>query len=151
MSLWILWLLLATLLLIVELATFWITTLCFAVGSLAAMVASLCGLSLTTQLFVLGAAALVTFYLCGSKMAELQRRRADKRALDTNVDALIGRECQVIEEISDLKPGRVKVDGDNWQAICTGHDVIPVGTWVKITAHESIIMTVKPINTTQTA
>ena len=64
----------------------------------------------------------------------------------TNAEALIGRRAIVTERIEgELHPGRVKVDGDDWKAICESAEPIEVGEAVEITALNSIIVTVKKL------
>ena len=61
MSLWIVWISLAAVLLIVEVFTQMLWTLCLAIGCAAAMVASLLGVALEWQLILLGAVAVVAY------------------------------------------------------------------------------------------
>jgi membrane protein implicated in regulation of membrane protease activity len=145
MDYWLYWLIAAIILLIVEIATLWLSALCFAVGCLAALMSSLLGSSLTTQLIILAFTALMIFIIFGKKWIMLQQRRANKKNLATNIDALNMREAIVVETIPENGIGRIKVDGDIWQAHSTDGSPIEVNARVKITGHESIIMTVKRI------
>lgn len=68
----------------------------------------------------------------------------------TNVDGLIGKIGKISEKI-DLteNTGRVHVDGDDWKAISSNNSIIEEGTVVEIIALESIVVTVRPIQTNQ--
>jgi hypothetical protein len=61
MELWIFWLIAFLLLAVIEVITQWLTTFCFAVGCLVALLASLFGVSSLYQLLLLGLAALLSF------------------------------------------------------------------------------------------
>lgn len=61
------------------------------------------------------------------------------------MDALIGRETVVDEEIRPDAPGRIRVDGDSWQAVTADHTAVKRGTLVRVESYNSIILTVKPI------
>ena len=63
----------------------------------------------------------------------------------SNVSALVGRQGKVIEAISAEKPGYVRVDGDEWRAVTADGTAIERGVIVRITAIDSIIVTVEPI------
>ena len=63
----------------------------------------------------------------------------------SNVSALVGRQGKVIETISAEKPGYVRVDGDEWRAVTADGTAIERGVIVRITAIDSIIVTVEPI------
>jgi len=64
----------------------------------------------------------------------------------TNADALVGRRAIVTERIEgELHPGRVKIDGDDWKAVCESAEPIEVGAAVEVTAINSVILTVKKI------
>lgn len=142
MDYWLYWLIAAIILLIIEIGTLWISALCFSVGCLAALMSSLLGSSLTAQLITLAVTALLVFIIFGKKWIIIQQRRANKNHLNTNIDALHLREATVIEAIPENGLGRIKIDGDIWQAHSSDGAAIEVNSRVKITGHESIIMTV---------
>jgi len=65
----------------------------------------------------------------------------------TNKDALLDKTGIVTEEINYAKKtGRVKIDGDDWNARSLNNEIIQIGTSVKILEIDSIILTVKPLN-----
>jgi membrane protein implicated in regulation of membrane protease activity len=145
METWIFWLILLITFIIVELATYWLTTFCLAVGCLAALIACLAGANLTWQICLLAVVALVTFVVAGPYFRRRYAKGADKAKKLSNMDALIGRKATVVQDISKDHPGRVKIDGDNWLAVSLDSDAdIATGTIVEIEGYDSIILTVTP-------
>ena len=140
---WQLWLAIAVVLVIIELFTSIIATFCLAIGCLVAGLVALCGLGMTWQLIFFTVGAVVAFMLIPPIARKYRLNRAQKRPeMLTNMDALIGRQALVVEAISATQKGRVKIDGDNWQAVADCD--IPVGSHVKVTAYDSIVLTVVP-------
>lgn len=88
-------------------------------------------------LFIIG--CIITMFTIRPVIIKLSGRNGGLR---TNGDALIGRTGTVIEEV-DADSGRIKIDGDIWQARSVTGDTIPVGSKVEIVGRESIIMSVK--------
>lgn len=65
------------------------------------------------------------------------------REARTGMDALLGRKAVVTNEIRPGDTGRVRIDGDNWQAVAPGVNfTIHKGTETVVTAYDSIILTV---------
>ena len=75
----------------------------------------------------------------------IKRQAEARRHRDclSNMDALIGRTTTVTEAIGGNTPGRVRIDGDNWQAVSADASPINVGTKVRVTGYDSIILTVE--------
>ncbi len=63
----------------------------------------------------------------------------------TNSDRLIGMEAIVTEEIKENSLGRVKIDGDFWQAKDINGKLIKEGARVKVINYQSIVLIVKLI------
>jgi membrane protein implicated in regulation of membrane protease activity len=127
-------------LIIIELATLWISTLCFAVGCIVAMCFSLMGFHLPAQCVALAVAALITFVVAGPRVIKYHQR---KRFEDSNVSAMKGKTAVVVERIPRDGEGRVKLDGDNWQARSVDNLEIEKGQVVTIVDNESIVMIVR--------
>lgn len=139
------WLIAAAILVIIELLTTTYAALCFVGGCLAAMICAICDGGLQLQLLLAAIGSLVTF-AAGKPLLQhyglLQRRRIEP----SNMDALIGRTCTVSERIGGVEnPGRVRIDGDNWQAVSNDGAPIEVGTSVRVIRYDSIILTVKRV------
>lgn len=62
---------------------------------------------------------------------------------NTNSDRLIGMEAVVVEKIEKNTLGRIKVEGDFFQAKCVSGGEIKAGEKVKIINYQSIILVVK--------
>jgi membrane protein implicated in regulation of membrane protease activity len=145
MELWIFWLIAFLLLAVIEVITQWLTTFCFAVGCLVALLASLFGVSSLYQLLLLGIAALLSFVIAAPYFQRLHQRRGLSSKGESNMDALIGRAAVVTEDIKTAALGRVKVDGDSWQARSFDGSAIAQGEQVFIADYDSIVLIVKPI------
>ncbi len=65
--------------------------------------------------------------------------------IDTNKNALIGKSGLVEEEIKQFGVGRVKIDGDFWQAKSLDNSSIQKGDFVEVVNVESIILIVKSL------
>lgn len=140
-SWWVLWLIVAGVLAIVEILTFMVAGLCLAIGALGAMVAALCGASASVQVAVLAAVAVVAFVAVNPIKRRMKARRHGVPEPASNMDALVGREVYV----SDSDAGRARVDGDNWQVRATDGMPLMPGQRVRIVGHDSIILLVKPV------
>lgn len=146
MEWWLIWLIVAALLVIIELLTNFIASFCVAVGCLVAMALSLIGCGINAQLLGLAIGMVVAFIVLAPLMRKLYRKDTKcKNESGSNMDALIGRIVIVSEEIPVKGIGRVKVDGVNWQARCEDNESIAVGTSVKIVGNDSIILNVERI------
>ena len=116
-SWWVLWLVIAIIILIIEIATTGLATLWFAVGAVVAMIMDLCGAPLAAQIIVMALVSIVCFILCmiwvKPKLETLRKKNVQR----TNADRLIGREGIVIVPLNAAEgKGQVKVDGQVWSA-----------------------------------
>jgi membrane protein implicated in regulation of membrane protease activity len=126
---WIVWLIVAAVLGVAELAT---TTLAFGLIAVAALVAAAVGafdLSVPLQLaaFIVAAGAGLGFV-----RPIALRHIKQPPALRTGVAALVGRSAIVTQEVSEHS-GRVRIDGEEWSSRAYDESlVIPVGTKVDV-------------------
>lgn len=116
-SWWVIWLVIAIIMLIVEVVTTGLTTLWFALGAIVAMVMDLCGAPLTSQIVVMAIISVASFVLCmiwiRPKLESLRKKNVQR----TNADRLIGREGVVIVPLNGAEgKGQVKIDGQIWSA-----------------------------------
>ena len=132
LSNWLLWLIAAAILVIVELLTNTFAAFCLVGGCALALATSLIGFGIEAQLTA-------AFKPLIKRQAEARRHRDCL----SNMDALIGRTTTVTEAIGGNTPGRVRIDGDNWQAVSADASPIDVGTKVRVTGYDSIILTVE--------
>jgi membrane protein implicated in regulation of membrane protease activity len=146
MEIWIYWLIAAMVLIIIELFTQWISAFCFAVGSVVALLFCLADASVPLQIIALGASALIAFILCGKKLIVLNRHLSHEKHSASNIEAIHGRIGTVVEAIPAGGLGRIKIDGDNWQARNNDKEAaIAIGSTVRVLNNDSIIMIVTPV------
>lgn len=136
------WLVLLILFLMAEGATVALVSLWFAAGALTAIIAALLGASVGLQL----ALFLVVSVALLAMLRPVLKKYVNPKIQRTNVDALVGQECTVIEAIDNLAAtGRVKMGGMTWSARSIGEENIPAGTVVKIEAVQGVKLLVSPV------
>ena len=147
MSLWIVYLIAAAVLMIIELLTGFVATFCVAIGCVIAAVLDFMGLSIEAQLVGLAVGVIVAFILFAPLINHLRKKHnVHREEYNSNMNALIGREVFVPQSIpGGGGVGRVTVDGDSWQAVSNSGDAIESGVRVRVTGYDSIILTVKPV------
>ena len=138
---WIIWLIIAVIMLVIEIATTGLATLWFAVGAIVAMIMDLCGASVVSQIIVMALVSIVCFILCmiwiKPKLETLRRKNVQK----TNADRLIGREGVVIVPFDSINgKGQVKVDGQIWSA--KAEEDFSEGTKITVKAIEGVKLVV---------
>ena len=137
----IIWLVLMIIFLITEAATVVLTSLWFAAGALAAMVASLLGAPLWLQilLFLAVSAVLLSF------LRPMVSKHLTPRLTRTNVDAVIGSRGYVLADIDNLSAtGKVKLGAMEWTARSTDGYPISAGTLVQVDKVEGVKVFVSP-------
>lgn len=117
----VLWLVLLIVFVIAEIVTLGLTTIWFAGGALAALLANLIGLHEFVQV--------VLFFVVSILLLALTRpvaiRYLNKDRVKTNAESLIGKTACVVEEIDNLKAmGCVTVEGQEWTARCESDDSV---------------------------
>ena len=136
------WLVLLILFLMAEGATVALVSLWFAAGALAAFIAALLGASVGLQLVLF----LVVSVALLAMLRPVLKKYVNPKIQRTNVDALVGQECTVIEAIDNLAAtGRVKMGGMTWSARSIREENIPAGTVVKIEAVQGVKLLVSPV------
>ena len=110
--------------LVLEGMTAGLVTIWFAVGAVAALLASLFGAPVWLQLvwfFVISVAALFL-------TRPLARKYLNSKTQATNADMYVGKECMVLEAIDNVAgTGAVKVAGKVWTARSADGEIIPAG------------------------
>lgn len=113
----------------------------FAVGALAAMVASLLAAPLTLQvvLFLVVSAALLAL------LWPLTKRFLNPGHVATNIDSVIGSTGTVTEDIDNIQAlGQVKLGAVYWTARSTSGTPIPRGTVIRADRIEGVKVFVSP-------
>ena len=139
------WFVLLVLFIWLEASTVAMVSAWFALGSLAAMIASICGgeLWLQVALFVVVSAV---FLLA---LRPLAKKYFTPKLQKTNIDSVIAAQGLVLEEIDNLSAkGRVKIGGIEWSARSTDDDIIPENTLVKVDRIEGVKVYVTPVKVT---
>ncbi|MBQ3256415.1 MAG: NfeD family protein [Oscillospiraceae bacterium] len=131
----------------VELATVSLTSIWFALGALAALIAALCGAPIWLQ---------VVWFLVVSVLALIATRPLVKKYINgkttpTNADMLMGQTCVVTEPISNLsETGAVKIGGKVWTARSEDGTVFAPGEKVIAVRIEGVkLIVTSPNNITQ--
>ena len=141
-----LWIAAAVVLFIVEMTTFTVVCLCLSVGAFIAAFAALGHCATWIQWAVFAIATLLALLFIRPLVRRLLSHRHSSLPR-TNADALVGKHGRVTEEIPGSgTPGRIVIDGDNWQALSFNNEPIEAGAKVEVLSRNSIILTVKPIH-----
>lgn len=123
------WLGALVLFLILESQTVAVVSLWFAAGSLAAMIAAVCGAELWLQVVLFAVVSLVLLAL----LKPVVQKYIIPRLAKTNADALIGTVGPVIEDIDNVQAvGRVKLGGMDWSARSSTGAPIAKNTLVQV-------------------
>ncbi len=142
-----LWLALMVVFLFMEASTVVLVSAWFAVGALAAMIASVLGAQFWLQsvVFILVSAILL------AALRPLFQKCLKPKIHRTNVDALIGTTGVVTAQIDNVKAcGQVKIGAMEWSARSTSQETIAVGTVVKVDKIEGVKAYVTPVQASVT-
>ncbi|MBR2821184.1 MAG: NfeD family protein [Clostridiales bacterium] len=116
-SWWIIWLVFAVVMFVIEAVTTGLATLWFGIGAVVAMIMDLCGASFASQIIVMAVISAVCFAVCMIWIRPKLESLRKKNIQHTNADRLIGREGIVIVPLNATEgKGQVKVDGQIWSA-----------------------------------
>jgi membrane protein implicated in regulation of membrane protease activity len=136
---WHIWLGLGILLFIGEVLHMGFIMAFFGAGAIVSAIAAAMGVSFEYQLLIFAISSLI-FTLIGRPF--FKKLTAQKTA--TNVDALIGRRGNVVEEINNAElQGRVLLGGDDWRALSLDDSIIEKGARVEVVEVESVKIIVK--------
>ena len=138
-----LWLIAAVGFLVLEGCTFNMTSIWFAIGAAAALISCL-----FTDLFRVQALLfIVVSVLCLLAFRPLAAKLR-KAPTATNGDRNLGREATVLTTVTADVPGRVRLDGVDWNARCaTPGDVLKPGERCRVAELHSTLLIVEPVLT----
>lgn len=132
---------------VAEAVTIGLVSIWFAVGALAALIAS----ALNAPLLIQIAVFLVGSFATLAVVRPWAQRYVNDRRVPTNADRVIGEDAIVTEDIDNLKgQGQVKVHGAPWTARSEDDSVLPAGTVVKVLRIEGVKLYVAPKVAVQT-
>lgn len=137
----LIWAGLTVLFVLVELATYGLASIWFALGALVALIAAALGAQLWLQLVLFVVVSVAALVLT----RPLARKYVNSRSQPTNADRVIGAPARVTEEINDLNgTGAVSVDGKIWTARSADESPIPVGARVTVREIRGVRLIVSP-------
>ncbi|MBS5363149.1 MAG: NfeD family protein [Butyribacter sp.] len=124
------WLIAMAILLVIEIITMGLTTIWFAAGALAAVVAALFHAPLIVQCALFLTVSVVLF--CFTR--PIAEKYLNNSRTKTNINSIIGEEAKVTEEIDNFnQKGAVVVRGLEWTARSVNdNEIIPEGSKVKV-------------------
>lgn len=125
------WLALVVLFIFIETSTVTLVTIWFAIGALAASIASFYRASLTIQLWLFFGLSLVILLI----FRPIATGILNKSLTPTNINSVVGKTALVTEEINNLaQTGQVRINDVEWKARTKKDGVqIPVNTIVEVT------------------
>ncbi|MCR4935436.1 MAG: NfeD family protein [Oscillospiraceae bacterium] len=137
----LIWAGLTVLFVLVELATYGLASIWFALGALAALIAAALGAQLWLQIVLFAVVSVASLVLT----RPLARKFVNSKSQPTNADRVIGATARVTEEINDLNgTGAVSVDGKVWTARSADGSPIPVGAHVTVREIRGVRLLVSP-------
>ena len=142
---WQVWLIIAGVCLILEIATVGFLIFWFAVAALITCILSLFIPSVIAQTAIFVVLSAVLIFLTRPLANKINK----KDNTVTNVNSVIGKEAVVTKEINSSIGGigQVKLGGDVWSAICTdSNNPIPVGSKVTILKIDGVKVIVEPLD-----
>ena len=143
MESWLLWLIIAGSMVLLECMTAGFLVIWFAVGALFAMVTSLFVESLAIQVGIFAIVSSLLILLTKPLVKKFIQKDDEK----PNVYTVIGKTALVTKDIdTDKGSGQVKVDSDTWSAKDIDNGNIPMGTKVEILKVEGVKVIVKKID-----
>ena len=138
-----LWLAAAVVFLVVEASTVSMTSIWFAAGAAAALLTCLFTDSFRVQALVF----IVVSILCLLAFRPLAAKLRQK-STPTNGDRNLGREATVLTTVTADVPGRIRLDGVDWNARCTTPgDTLAPGDRCRVTEIHSTLLLVEPVLT----
>lgn len=138
------WLGIAIVSLIIEVATSGLATIWFVPSALISMVLAFLNIPVAVQIAVFIVLSVLMIILFYRKLKENIEKKSEK----TNIDALIGKEAVAEEDISFRSMGRVKVGGMSWSAyIEKDSETINKGDFVKILSIDGVKLRVEKVKT----
>ena len=142
-NLWLLWVIVALSLMVLELSSgdFYFT--CFAIGAACAALVSLVGLPFWVQVIAWAVFAIISVWLVRPALKRWLHKSERERV--SNADAVIGRVVEVTEVIEADGFGYVKIDGDMWRAKTTDASAIAEGAKVRVVGRDSTIIIVEAL------
>lgn len=140
---WLLWIIAALSLGLLELISFDFVFSMLVIGALAAAGAAFLGYDFTVQVFTFAIASVLALVLVRPALRRWIGRHSPEAA--TNADALVGRTALTLAEVS-VRTGQVKLAGETWSARSADSTaVIPEGVDVTVVRIDGATAVVRPL------
>lgn len=139
---WQVWLIIAGIFFIGEIATVGFLVFWFGIGALLAMIVSIFtpNIIIQTTVFVISS----TILIFATK--PFVKKFVDVKKTNTNVYSIVGKKALVIKEIDPIHSvGQIKINGEVWTAESENNKVIPEGSEVEIIEIKGVKAVVKPV------
>ena len=141
----IFWLIAMVVFAVAEAMTVSLVSICFAVGSLGAIIVALLGGGLVFQVTVFLALAVALLL----SLRGIVRKHIRPRVTRTNIDSVIGATGVVLTPVNNIAAlGQVQVNGVEWSARSTTNSHIPAGTLVRVDRIEGVKVFVTAVEET---
>lgn len=135
---WQIWLIIAGLFFVLEIATVGFLVFWFGIGAIFAMITSLFTDSITIQTAVFLITSTALLFLTKPFVKKFSR----KDTIKTNAYSVIGKTGVVVKEINSAEGvGQIKIGGETWSA--KAEDIIPVGSQVEVVEIDGVKVVVK--------
>jgi membrane protein implicated in regulation of membrane protease activity len=142
MEAWVVWVVIAVVLLVAEATTSAFVAVYFGLAALVTALVAAAGLGMPVQLLAFAVLSVGGLLLTRPALKRAAGRTAGIR---TGVDAMQGRIGVVTRGIAELEPGQVKVGGETWTARCYyDEETISVGSRVEVVKVEGVTALVIP-------
>jgi membrane protein implicated in regulation of membrane protease activity len=139
---WVIWVVAAVVLVIVEATTTAFVAIYFGFAALVTAMAAVVGLPVALQLVVFGVASVGSMVLTRPALRQAAGRTTGIR---TGVDAMQGRIGVVVRPIAELDAGQVKIGGETWTARSFyDGESIPEGARIEVVRVEGVTALVVP-------
>ena len=137
------WLIVFVVFAAMELVSLGMTCIWFAIGALAACVASLFTGNLVIQALVF----VITTAVVLALLRPIAMKYINGKTEKTNVESVIGKIGKVISDIDNINAqGIVKIDGLDWTARSQNDEVVKEGALVEVISVEGVKVIVKEVN-----
>ncbi len=134
------WLIAIVALTVIEIASVQLVSIWFAIASVCAMIAALCGAPLLVQWIVFLVVSIVLLIVS----RPIYKKFIKKDMVETNAQLDVGKKAVVIEDIDAKKmTGRVRLNGVDWSAKCSSDEYVPAGTDVIVEKIDGTTLIVK--------
>ncbi len=141
-SLGLIWIAAVIMFIILEAATYQFVSIWFVFGSIAGLIACLCGAGFAVQMLVFIIVSAIMFII----FRPISMKLIKPKDFKTNADSLIGKNVLITQEVSNIKgTGQGKINGMVWTVRGGTDELIHVGETAKIKEIEGVKLIVEKV------